>query len=784
MERPVDPWDLREPSPDLDGRDRAASVLTVANGWIGVRGAFEELHPDVGPATLMAAAHDDVPLQYPEPAFGQPDSSEHLVPVPDAWAVQLLVDRTPFDLRTAEVEQHERRLDLRRGVLHRSFRWTAPSGAEVEVRTRRVVSLTRRELVLTTYEVQALTDATVELRPFPCCGRAPGSAARPEPAPDRPDLLALRCHHDGHESWTVQSASRSGVRVVARGRFDVTGDVARDAGEHRTSLVAGLRAGQGLTLDLRVAYTAAEPEADASDDDVAALEERLLDDAGAVLDAASGADADALVAEHAAVLARVWDRADVEVVGDDAVQQAIRFSVLQVVQAAAGSADVGIRAKGLTGDGYDGHTFWDAEAFVIPVLDHVLPEGADAHLRWRHRTLPQAVDRARVLDLPGASYPWRTLTGRECSGYWPAGTAAVHVTADIADAAARHAALTGDEVFAREVARDVTVHAARFFLGLGRRDRQGGFHLDGVTGPDEYSALMDDNAFTNLMAQRVLRHAVRLSRRFPAEATAHGVDDGELRTWEETADAVVVPYDDELGVTQQAQGFTHLAAFDLTSVGEEDYPLHASVHYSRLYRRQVLKQADVVMAAWLAPDAFTTEQKRRDFDHYEPLTVRDSSLSAPAQAVVAAEIGYLDLAWAFTRETALIDLQDDGRPTEDGVHVAAHAGAWSALVVGFGGLRDDADGGLHLDPVLPPALQRLAFGLRSGASALRVEVDRTPTGEQVTYRLLEGPAVSVTHHGEAVHLTPEEPQDVRAAVPRSAGPAPHQPPGREPFDGR
>ncbi|MBX9243470.1 glycoside hydrolase family 65 protein, partial [Actinotalea ferrariae] len=543
-------------------------------------------------------------------------------------------------------------------------------------------------------------------------------------------------------------------------------EVTREGAAHATRLVADLAPGQWLRLELVVAYTAA---AERGPDALRAEAESVLHDV-----APHGWEA--LLDEHAAVLAGVWEHADVEVEGDDEMQQALRYAVLQVVQAAAGSADVGIRAKGLTGTGYDGHTFWDADTYLTPVLNHLLPAGAAAHLRWRHRTMPDAVDRARELGLAGAAFPWRTITGRESSGYWPAGTAAPHVTSDVADAAVRHAIATQDDAFTRDVALDLAVQAARMWVSLGRYGRDGGFHLDGVTGPDEYSALGDDNAFTNLMAARVLRWAARLAERFPDAADGAGVTPDEPAAWLHAATSMVVPYDDVLGVTEQHAGYTDLAVWDLAAMKPDDYPLHTTAHYSALYRHQVLKQADVVMAAYLVDDAFTLEQKRRDLEYYEPLTVRDSSLSAPPQAVVAAEVGYLDLAWAYARETALVDLRDDGRPTEDGVHVAAHAGAWTALVAGFGGLRE-GDDGLRLRPVLPPGLTRLAFGLRRGGSVVRVDVVR----DAATYRLATGPEVELTHEDAPVRLTPDEPSVRLPISPRHApGPAPLQPPGREP----
>jgi alpha,alpha-trehalose phosphorylase/kojibiose phosphorylase len=299
--------------------------------------------------------------------------------------------------------------------------------------------------------------------------------------------------------------------------------------------------------------------------------------------------------------------------------------------------------------------------------------------------------------------------------------------------------------------------------------------VDGVTGPDEYTALVDDNAFTNVVVRHNLRAAVELTDRFPDVAARLAVTEAERAAWADAADRMVVPHDAALGVTAQDSGFTRRARWDFDAEGRARYPLADHAHFAELYRHQVVKQADVVMAHHLVPDEASLEQKRRDFDYYEPMTVRDSSLSAPAQAVVAAEVGYGDLAWAYTRETALLDLVDRDGSTQDGLHLAALAGAWTALVEGFGGLRHGGEG-LRLAPRLPPRLERLTFRVSRGPAL--VEVDVRPGS--VTYTLLAGERVRLVHHGDPFELTGAGPSAERAVPPWPELDAPGQPPGRTP----
>jgi alpha,alpha-trehalose phosphorylase len=505
----------------------------------------------------------------------------------------------------------------------------------------------------------------------------------------------------------------------------------------------------------------------------------VRDQVWAALSAARQTGWDGLLAEQRAYLDDFWDKADVQIDGDTEVQQAVRVGLFHVLQAGARAENRAIPAKGLTGPGYDGHAFWDTETFVLPVLTLTMPHAAASALRWRHSTLPLAIERAAQLGLKGAAFPWRTIAGQECSAYWPAGTAAFHINADIADAVVRYVDATGDEDFSRGPGMDLLTHTARLWRSLGHHDTTGRFHIDGVTGPDEYSAVADDNVYTNLMARQNLAAAADAARRYPDRARELGVDAEESAGWRDAAKTMFITYDESLGVHPQSEGFTRHQAWDFDGMSAEQYPLLLHFPYFDLYRKQVVKQADLVLAMHLRGEAFTAEQKARNFDYYEPLTVRDSSLSACTQAVMAAEVGHLDLAFDYLGEAAMMDLRDLENNTRDGVHIASLAGTWIALVDGFGGLRH-RDGMVSFAPRLPEGLTRLAFTLLLRGRRLRVEITRS----RARYILAEGEPLEILHHGREVSLLPGKAQ-VRAvpAAPASR-PAPSQPPGREPLHRR
>jgi alpha,alpha-trehalose phosphorylase len=387
------------------------------------------------------------------------------------------------------------------------------------------------------------------------------------------------------------------------------------------------------------------------------------------------------------------------------------------------------------------------------MLTYVAPEAVRDALRWRHSTLDLARARARELRLAGAAFPWRTIRGEECSGYWPAGTAGFHINAAIADAVRRYVSATGDTQFEEGPGLELLVETARLWRSLGHHDAEGCFRIDGVTGPDEYTALVDNNVYTNLMAARNLMAAADGAIRYPERAAELGVDQREITAWRRAAGSMVVPFDDELGVTAQSEGFTRYRHWDFTATRDDEYPLLLHYPYYLLYSSQVVKQADLIFALYLCGDAFSLNQKRRDFEYYEAITVRDSSLSAAIQAIVAAEVGHMHLAYEYFRETAFVDLCDLANNTEDGLHLASLSGAWLVAVAGFGGMRDHGKT-LAFAPRLPEPLTGVSFRLMYRGRRLRVDIG----AGYAYYELLAGESLDLYHHGEPFTLKPGLPQ--------------------------
>jgi alpha,alpha-trehalose phosphorylase len=769
----VEPWAVRETELDLDRLAQSESVFALSNGHIGVRANLDEGEPNGIPGTYLNAFYEERPLPYAEAGYGYPEAGETVVNMTNGKIIRLLVDDTPFDIRYGDLLEHERVLDFRGGILRRASHWRSPTGREVKVVSERLVSFAQRAVMAIRYRVEPVGEEVrlvvqselVTNEPRPPMSDDPRAAAALEAPLVSEEYVAGDCR-----AVLVHRTKQSGLRGAAAMDHELEGpdDLSWNEAEAwedlgRFTVTTTAEPGEALTLTKYVAYGWSAKRS------VPALRDQVA----AALAEARHAGWDELVRCQAEFLDDFWKGADVELEGDVELQQAVRFGLFHSLQAGARGEGRAIPAKGLTGPGYDGHSFWDTEGYVLPLLNYAMPHAASQALRWRLDTIEAARERAKVLGLSGATFPWRTISGSECSAYWPAGTAAFHVNADIAHAVIRYQEVNDDDDFSRDVALPLLVETARLWRSLGHHDSHGAFRIDGVTGPDEYSAIADNNVYTNLLARKNLRAAAAVAERFGDAAAALGVDEEETASWRDAAAAMIVPYDEGLGVHPQSEGFTEHQRWNFDGTPPDKYPLLLHFPYYDLYRKQVVKQADLVMAMMVCGEAFSEEEKARNFAYYEPITVRDSSLSACVQAVMAAETGYLELAYDYFGEAALMDLDDLEHNSSDGLHIASLAGAWIAAVCGLGGLRDTGSQ-LCFAPRLPERLGLLRFRIRFRGRILEVEV----RDHDARYRLLEGEPLTIRHFGEKVELG-TEPLTRKAPPLRAVEPV-AQPAGRAP----
>lgn len=750
---PIDPWCIRETAFDTASHFLRETLFALGNGYIGLRATGEEGYS--GPAgtsldgTYLNGFYESEPIIYPEAAFGLAKTNQFMLNVPNAKGIAVWLGDERFDPLTGTLEHYERALDFRTGVLTRALAWTSPGGKRIALRSRRVVSFAHKHLFALEWELTPLNFSG----PIAIVSNVNGAVRNLEAGDDPrigsavsgPALHTLAVHQDAHLSALVQQTHNSGFTLVSAIASHLDGDRADKTHTQQ-------QASERFTVDaqqdqpLRLVkygsyYTSRDYPAG-----------ELLDRTRATLADAAAAGFDALCAGQAAYLADFWAHADVAIGGDDALQQGIRFNQFHLLQSVGRDGRTNIAAKGVTGEGYEGHYFWDTEIYIFPFFLYAKPDIAKKLLEYRYAGLPQARERARQMGhAQGALYPWRTIAGSECSAYFPAGTAQYHINADIAYSIKSYVEATGDVDYMAQAGTEIVLETARIWIGLGSIDREGRFCINEVTGPDEYTALVNNNYYTNAMARMHLRFAAdsvdQLRRERPhdfarvAAATALAVD--EVAAWRHAAAAMHLPYDAALGIHEQDDSFLSKKPWDFAATPPENYPLLLNYHPLVIYRHQVCKQADVVLALMLLSDQFTLDDKRRDFDYYEAVTTHDSSLSSCIFSIIAAEVGYHDKAYDYFLETARLDLDDTHGNTHYGVHTAAMAGTWLGVAYGFAGMRV-VDGALRFAPALPAQWQHYQFQIQLRGSFLRVYIG---AGEAV-YTLLDGAGLDFSHHGQ------------------------------------
>lgn len=739
--------------------DNAALMLDEtlfhnANGLIGVRGCPEEGYP-AGYTSIrgqyLNGFYDLVDMKQAEQLYGFVNEKQMMLNVVDTQGVELRVNGERFTPFEGKVEDHRRTLDLRAGTTERRVVWTSPKGHRLEVAVRRMASFALLPLFTLEYTVTNLgPDAAFEVTSTHR-GRVKNFADPKDPR------VAAEAHQHvlpGPPAWVdgasviVASTSRSGLTAVSAVAHQLSVDAKRTdrtgADEAESTFGFRLAQGQSATLTKRTVLN----------DSV-----RCPDPRAAVLADLTRARSTPLAdwyAQQRAYLDHYWDQCAVHVEGDPDLSRAVVYNLYQLLQSVGKDPHANLAAKGLSGEGYEGHYFWDTEIYLLPFFSLNFPELARNLIAFRHATLDAARDNARILGhSTGALFPWRTIMGKECSGYYPSGTAQYHINADIAYSVVQHFELTRDLDFLATLGAEILFETARLWLDVGH-EAEGAFRIHGVTGPDEYTCLVNNNTYTNLMARHNLRWAVKAwsllknDPRLAALAGRLGLKQVEIDAMARAADLMLVPYDEKLGIHPQDDTFLLKPLWDFAGTPADKYPLLLHFHPLHLYRHQVCKQADTVLAHFLLSDQVDPEVVRRSFTYYEGVTTHDSSLSTCIFSIVAAQLGNVDQAYRYFDETSKLDLLNTHGNTKDGIHAANMGGTYMGIVFGFGGLRIREEG-LSLHPRLPRAWGAYDFKIHDRGSRIRVRVE----GEFCRLTLEEGEPRIVTVYGRAVKVEGE-----------------------------
>ena len=774
---PADEWNVIEKNFHPEFLAQLETMLSLGNGYLGMRGCPEEGGPNAENGTFINGFYETWPIVYGEEAYGYAKTGQTICNVTDSKIIKLFVDDEPFWLPHANLLSYDRRLNMKSGTLDREVLWETPAGKQVLIRSRRLVSFVDRHVAAISYCVTLLNaEASVVISSEMATSEPSARINSDDPRQARAfsdrvlhprisyskDRRIVLCHGTEKSRLTLTCATESLLETSCTHAYKVAHN--EDFGQVAFTIEA--RPNCPIQLTKYVVYHTS----------ATASPEELCGRAEWTMDRVTAHGFQHLLAAHEQYVADFWRRSDVRVrdIREDRVkrttveiQQAIRFNLFHILQASARAEGAGVPAKGLTGKAYEGHYFWDTEIYLLPFLTYTSPRIAKNLLTFRYNMLEQARARARQLGHRGAMFPWRTISGEEASAYYAAGTAQYHINADIMYALRKYVQATGDEALLRDYGAEMLVETARLWVDLGfYSDAKGGkFCINGVTGPDEYNAVVNNNAYTNLMARENLRYAAQVVESLQAtapdaySALVHktALDPSEVKAWIRAAENMYVPYDEKLGIIPQDDNFLDKEPWDFRNTPSDHYPLLLFNHPLNIYRKQVIKQADVVLAMFLLGDAFPPETKKRNFDFYDPLTTGDSSLSSCVEAIIAGQIGDLDKAIRYGMAALLMDLADVGGNVKDGCHVASMGGTWMMLTYGLGGMRD-YDGSLSFWPRRAPEDDAtLLFTLTYRGQRLKVEIGP----HEVEYALREGDCLVIRHETEEIQLTRDHPVAVR-----------------------
>jgi alpha,alpha-trehalose phosphorylase len=738
------------------------SIFTTGNGYLGMRGNFEEGEPAFQNAAIVNGFYETWPIAYGEEAFGYAKQGQTVVNVPDGKIIKLYVDDEPFYLPTADLLHFERVLDMKNGLLTRDVLWETPSKKRVRIRSQRLVSFRHRHLAVICYEVTLENAAAPVEISSEIVVHQDTRIHSDDPRQSKgfnETVLDTKIQWEKDKRLMLgQITKRSRMRIACGGDHAIETEcrhlvnVRRSGESSKVVFSVAARPQMPIRIIKYVTYHTSRR----------ATPEELCERAGRTLDRAKEQGCEDLIQEQKEYMEKFWQRSDVQIKGSTVIQQAIRFNLFHLLQAAGRAEGTGVPAKGLTGLGYEGQYFWDIEIYMLPFLIYTMPQIARNLLRFRHSMLDKARERARQVNQRGALFPWRTINGEEASANYAASTAQYHINADIMYAIRKYVEVTGDKNFLYDEGAEMLVETARLWLDLGFYSKLKGnkFCINGVTGPDEYNTVVNNNLFTNIMARENLWFAAATVRKMREEdpeshmALEHktGLQPEEVDAWQRAADNMFLPVDKKTGIHLQDDGFLEKKPWDFKNIPSEKYPLLLNYHPLVIYRHQVIKQADVVLAMFLLGNEFTLGQKRRNFDYYDELTTGDSSLSVSIQSIVAFELGYMKKAQEYAQYSVLMDLADISGNVKDGLHMASMGGTWMVMVYGYAGMRDYL-GRINFRPRIPKRFLGGRFCLTIRGQLLEVDID----SKEVRYTLKEGEDLTFYHEDEEVRLTKEKP---------------------------
>ena len=741
----IHPWKVVETGLDKERMRLSESLTSTGNGYMGMRGNFEE---DYTGNTHLGTYIGGV--WFPDKTRvgwwknGYPLYFGKVINAVRLNGIHVEVDGETLDLNTAQVEAFYRELDMQNGLFLRRFT-VRTAGGSVQVEAERFVSLAQKELLAVRYRLTPDYDAHVVMRPYLDANVRNLDSNYEETFWDMleeeetEDALALLTKTKENPFGTPRFAVSAAMSCWADG-LEMAGR-RLDSGYVETRYEGDVAAGEDVVMEkYALCFTSRD------------YDEKVLSTLS--LKAAARAREvgyDALRDAHTAAWRDRWAGCDVNIQGDDAAQQGIRFNLFQLLSTYSGDdARLNIGPKGFTGEKYGGATYWDTEAYCLPVYMAIAGQDvAKQLLLYRWLQLDGAYHNARQQGLKGALYPMVTFTGVECHNEWEITFEEIHRNGAIAHAIFNYATYTGDMDYMLREGLDVLCGVARFYTDrVHFSNRHGKYMIHGVTGPNEYENNVNNNWYTNRIAAWSIGLFVTQARRASQERRRElAITEDELAHMVDVVEKMYYPEDAELGIFVQHDTFLDKELMPASDIPAGERPINQHWSWDHILRSCFIKQADVLQGLYFLNHLYDVETIRRNFDFYEPMTVHESSLSPCVHSILAAQLGYRQKAVEMYQRTARLDLDNINNDTDDGLHITSMAGSWLAIAHGFAGMR--TTDGLSLSPFLPDAWQGYAFQFHYRGRVIRVSV----RPGQALVELLQGKPLKMTLCGQEQTLS-------------------------------
>lgn len=747
------------------------AVFHNSNGYIGVRSNFEEGYKDgfdTIRGTYINGFYDFAEMKQAEKLYGLTEEKQTIVNVVDTQSIVVELDGERFSMFEGEVLKSSRLLNMEEGYTQRSVLWRSPGGKEVEIVVKRMTSFVRKELFLIDYKIKSINfngevafyskhkgDVLNYFNPNDPRVAGEGNVHL---VPGSLDILQDR-------TYVVTNTSKSELSVtsgVAHRLFTYIkeGDeeelhnvniTIRPQG-HGAEYVLYGDIVQGEEMSLRKYTILSDSIRHERKKEACTLHVKQ------VLEEILSLPAEQLYAEQKRYLDVYWENAYLKIQGDDELSQSVKYNMYQLVQSVSKDSFGNIAAKGLSGEGYEGHFFWDTEMYIQPFFTLTDPQITKNLIGYRYTILDEARENAKIMGHEkGALYPWRTIMGKECSGYFPSGSAQYHINGDIAYSISSYYLATRDLDFIRDKGAEILFETARLWMDTGTYE-DGRFVIHEVTGPDEYTCLVNNNYYTNASAKNNLYWAVKFYKMLKNLGQIQtiidriGLTESEIMEFQEAESSMYLPYDENLKINPQDDSFLSKKVWDLEHTPKDKFPLLLHYHPLYIYRHQVCKQADTVLAHFIFEDYESLDTIKNSFLYYEKVTTHDSSLSTCIYSIMASKLGLRDKAYMYFGDSAKLDLMDAHKNTKDGIHTANMGGNYMAIVYGFGGVRIK-ESGLYMNPYLPKPWDEYEFKIHYGDGKIWVKVER----EILTVELVEGEKTHVNLYGKEYELVKHVP---------------------------